>query len=399
MARRSRDPIPQTAAELTAAWLDTVLTAHRGGAHVTAVEVSTLGIGVGFVGEIHRCRLTWDGDGPRCPDSVIVKIPSAHKKNRALAEGLMAYEREIRVYRDIGPALGAPMPELYHASMDPAPAPWLERFILWLFDVLPVAAIGWLVDRFLALTERSTRRYILVLEDIADARPPVQAQGGSVDDTLAALAVLARLHATNWMNSGLVEANPIVWALDRGPKVIQAGYLRNREAFQLRFGAEVPAGLFTRLDQTQDRIPDLVRHMAGAPWTILHGDYRLDNLLFRPSGDIVVLDYQGVAKGRAGWDVAYFITTALEPEHRGQEPRLLHAYHDALVGAGVTTYSFDELDRDVAVTKELLVHRMVSGSSMIDTDTEEVEGDDTLVDLLFARTAGWLDLDRPDEAA
>ncbi|MDH4171199.1 MAG: ecdysteroid 22-kinase family protein, partial [Acidimicrobiia bacterium] len=387
--------IPQVADELTAGWFTEVLAHTCGPARVCRVERVVIGDGVGFVGEIIRCRLTWDRHDAGLPQSVIVKIPSPHKKNRALAEGLMAYEREIRVYRDIGSDLGLPMPRLYHSAMDPTPAPWLERFIMWLFEVLPLAAINWLVDRFLGLTERSTRRYILVLEDIADARPPVQAQGGSVDDALAALVVLARAHAHAWMNQSLVEANPIVWSIGRGPKVIQAGYVRNRDDFRKRWGSRFSPRLFDRVDEIQDDIPELIAHLAGPPWTVLHGDFRLDNILFRPDGSLVVLDYQGVGYGRPAWDVAYFITTALDAEHRSEEPRLLTAYHRALVAGGVVDYSFDQLSGDIERSKALLVHRVIGGSTLIDTDTHEIDGDETLIDLIMVRTIGWMNLDQP----
>ncbi|MGI9604407.1 MAG: phosphotransferase [Acidimicrobiales bacterium] len=396
MTRRPKETIPQQAAELTADWFASIMAPHSNGARVIAVNLAVIGEGVGFVGEIHRCRLTWDRSDPSLPASVIVKIPSRNTQNRALAEGLMAYERETTIYRDVGAELGLPMATLYHAAMDPTPAKWLERFIMWLFEVLPVRAINWLVGTFLLLAEKSTRRYVLVMEDIADARPPAQAQGGSVDDALAALVVLARFHARNWMNQSLVTAQPIVWSLGRGPKVSQAGYVRNRSDFVAEWSNRVSPRVFERLDEIQSELPEQLAHMASTPWTILHGDYRLDNILFRPDHRIVVLDYQGVAYGRAGWDVSYFITTALDPEHRSEELRMLVTYHEALVEAGVDDYSFEQLVTDVECTKGLLVHRVVGGQKLIDTETDHIDGDATLMDLMAARTIGWMALDDPD---
>jgi len=93
--------------------------------------------------------------------------------------------------------------------------------------------------------------------------------------------------------------------------------------------------------------------------------------------------------GRAGWDVAYFITTALDPTHRADEQRLLRAYHDALVGHGVDDYSYDDLMVDAQLTKELLAHRVVGGADVLET---QVEGrDESFIDVLLMRIVGWID--------
>jgi aminoglycoside phosphotransferase (APT) family kinase protein len=122
---------------------------------------------------------------------------------------------------------------------------------------------------------------------------------------------------------------------------------------------------------------------------MLHGDYRLDNILFRPNDEIVVLDLQGLSAGRPAVDVAYFITTALTAEHRAEEERLLATYHQALVAAGVSTYSWDELVRDCHSTKEMLAHRLVGTADVLDTAISG--GDDVFLDVLQLRVLDWLD--------
>ena len=90
-------------------------------------------------------------------------------------------------------------------------------------------------------------------------------------------------------------------------------------AFVERFGDAVDDDIVARLDEIQERVPAISASLAAAPWTLLHGDFRLDNLLFRPDDEIVVLDLQGLSAGRPAVDVAYFITTALDAEHRDEE--------------------------------------------------------------------------------
>ena len=143
-----------------------------------------------------------------------------------------------------------------------------------------------------------------------------------------------------------------------------------------------------RLDEIQERVPSISAALAAEPWTLLHGDFRLDNLLFRPDDDIVVLDLQGLSAGRPAVDVAYFITTALTAEHRTEEERLLRTYHDALVDAGVSSYSWDQLVHDCQLTKEMLAHRLVGTADVLDTTM--TGQDDAFLDVLQLRVLDWL---------
>jgi len=392
-----RPHIPQLAEELTPGWFTDVLAT---GASVLDVRREEIGVGVGFMGEVHRCRLMWDRsdtdtdthtgtDAADLPSSVIVKVPTRVPENFAAGDALRAYEREIVVYRTLRSTLGVPMPGYFYGAMDPDPAPWMQRAIFLLFDHLPIGGINWVIARFLNLSGRSTRRYILVIEDITDARPPTQQLGGSLDDARRSLEVLARFHAVNWMRTDVSENYPYIWSVDTVPRVGQASYVRNRAGFVERFGPVLHDGMLARLDAIQERIPELCSSLAAEPWTLLHGDFRLDNVLFRPNGETVVLDFQGLSRGRPAVDVTYFITTALTAEHRDEERRLLRTYHHALVAAGVPTYSFDQLVHDCDLAKELLAHRIVGGSDVIDTS---LAGDgESLLDLIQLRILDWLD--------
>ena len=388
-----REVIPQRAEDLTAEWFTGVM---ANGATVVAVRCEEIGVGVGFMGEVHRCHLTWEHPvgregtgvaGP--PPSVIVKTPTKVPENFAAGDALRSYEREIVVYQTLRSTLGVPMPGYYHGSMDPDPAPWMQRPLFFLFDHLSIRGINWLIAQFLKLSGKSRRRYVLVIEDIADARPPTQMLGGSLDDARRALEVLARFHAANWMRSDATRHYRHFWAVDTVPRVGQASYVRNRSEFVERFGPLLRDGMLERLDAIQDRVPEICAALAAEPWTMLHGDYRLDNVLFRPNGEMVVLDFQGVGCGRPAVDVAYFITTALTAEHRDAEAALLRTYHDALVAAGVSSYPFEQLVSDGELAKELLAHRLVGGADVIDTSVDDHGG--SLFDVLQLRVLDWLD--------
>lgn len=69
--------------------------------------------------------------------------------------------------------------------------------------------------------------------------------------------------------------------------------------------------------------------------SIIHGDYRLDNLLFTAGGECVVVDWQVTSQGPPGWDVGYLLAMALGPGRmQDQSTKLLTIYHDAVIANG-----------------------------------------------------------------
>ena len=52
-------------------------------------------------------------------------------------------------------------------------------------------------------------------------------------------------------------------------------------------------------------------------YSLMHGDYRLDNLLFDPgSSRVIVVDWQTMGVGLPARDLSYFTATSLPPELR-----------------------------------------------------------------------------------
>lgn len=76
-------------------------------------------------------------------------------------------------------------------------------------------------------------------------------------------------------------------------------------------------------------------------FSLVHGDYCLDNLLFDPDRTrVTVVDWQTVGLGLPTRDdLTYFTATSLLPEIRPTVERdLVERYHTALIGYGVTDY-------------------------------------------------------------
>ena len=76
---------------------------------------------------------------------------------------------------------------------------------------------------------------------------------------------------------------------------------------------------------------------------LVHGDYRLDNLMFPDAHDgvgdgVSTVDWQTLAIGPPGRDLAYFLATSLfVDDRRAHERALLQEYVDELAGSASTT--------------------------------------------------------------
>jgi len=112
---------------------------------------------------------------------------------------------------------------------------------------------------------------------------------------------------------------------------------------------------------------------------LVHGDYRLDNMLFGQQGadrPLTVVDWQTVTWGPATTDVAYFLGCALSDDiRRDNYDALLGAYHDALgpaaglrlddVREGVRRQGFFGVM--MAIVSSMLVERTARGDEMFMT--------------------------------
>ena len=84
----------------------------------------------------------------------------------------------------------------------------------------------------------------------------------------------------------------------------------------------------------------------AGPQTFVHGDYRLDNMLFGVDGDndpFAVLDWQvcGVSSGLS--DVAYFLSSSVDTEIRREiEQEVLAEYHDIIRSVGADDFTFED---------------------------------------------------------
>jgi hypothetical protein len=320
--------VPTTLDEVTPAWMGAALDVP-----VTTVEHEVIGVGAGFIGQLSRAHLGYDG--AIGPASVIVKLPTLHPPSREIANGYRFYERESSFYRHLAGApagCGVPVPRCH-------------------------AVVG------------EGNDVALVLEDLHQHRVGDQVAGASMDDTHRALATAARLHATWWEAPGLAALDWMPYGSDPVYQAAGQAYPLYWQPFLDGFGDLVTAEQRAIGEGLIPKLEGLIAEAGTGPLTVNHGDFRLDNLFF-PDHDpsCIVIDWQIASRSRTGClDVAYFLSGDLDPDElqREFEP-LLHHYHDHLVDGGVGGFSFADLEEMMRRASLSCLAYAVLGAPVVD---------------------------------
>ena len=252
-------------------------------------------IGTGQMSECYRVGLTYrEGGGP---SSVVLKVAASDPMSRQTGHALGLYEREVRFYAEAAPRLGGPIARCYHASYQP-----------------------------------ETGMFTLLLDDAAPAQAGDEIRGAAIDEARLALTQLAGLHGPLIGSETLAEAG---W-LNRESPMNQAMITGLFNGFAARYGDAITPQQRLVCQRLVDSFDDYLAQESADDRIkgLVHGDYRLDNMLFgRPGSlrDLTVVDWQTVTWGPALTDVAYFLGCALPTaDRRDHYDDLLAAYHRAL---------------------------------------------------------------------
>ena len=277
-----------------------------------------IGEGAGMLGVIARLHLQYEAEaGPI--SSVVVKCATPTVANRAVAMTFHMYEREVRFFQELADRLQEGVPACYAAEID------LE-----------------------------SGDFVLVLEDLAGYRPGDQAAGCDLDDARRCIDVMARLHSAWW---GATDDPQLSWVptvdgeLHRGGMVPAAQ--ATWEPFVANFGQLVDPSIIAAGSRYLAALPELHMRMGQSPQTLIHGDFRLDNLLFGTQDGhhpIALVDWQGIIVSKGVHDLAYLLSQNLKSELRREHERdLVGEYHAKLEQHGVTGYSSSQCWDDYCV--------------------------------------------------
>lgn len=286
---------------VTAAWLTTQLRAAGMLAQGAVTAVSWEAIGTGQVGDSVRFTLDYDLPGAG-PATLAGKFPAADLTSRGTAAAFNLYGKEVGFYRELRSAVDIRVPQTLVAQIDPNG-----------------------VD------------FILLFEDLGPARGGNQLASCSLDDARAAIRQAAALHAPSHGNSALTG---VEW-LQGSPAVtaqIRALYPNAQAIFRERYADQLEPDYMAICE----RLADAADHWFGRDpdvRSLIHGDFRLDNMLFDIQGGaepIAVLDWQTVAVGNGLTDIGYFLGCGIgDTLRRAHEDELLELYCAEMSRRGV----------------------------------------------------------------
>ncbi len=336
-----------TAESITAAWLTQRLR-EAGHAAVGVRAFTRTQIGTGQIGKCVRFAL--DLEGPPsliegAPRSLVGKFPSDDPMSRATGVALKNYVKEVSFYRELRSTVSISTPRCYFAEID-----------------------------------GEGPQFALLLEDLAPAQQGNQLAGCSIDVAHAAVLELVGLHAPSWCDDSL---RGIEWLgePDRtSADTTRMLYGHHLAGFIDRYGHRLASEEIEIIEQVAESngVPFQV---LQSPFSLIHIDYRLDNLLIDESvapARISVVDWQSITLGSPLSDVAYFLGAGLSSDDRRRaEHDIVAGYHAALLLAGVGDYPRERCWLDyrrgafagfaVTVIASMLVQQTPRGDEMFTT--------------------------------
>ncbi len=296
------NPVVADPADLTPEWLTAAL--RSSGLEVEVRSLRREPVGTGQMAHNERIHLEYAdppeaGRSPSAPATIVGKFPSPSQESReAGARG--TYRAETIFYTTLASSLPIRTPACFYGG----------------------------------LSEDQTT-FTLLLEDLAPARQGDQIAGASDPEIEAAVRNLAGLHAP-------LQGDP---RLDSFDWTLQT----SDDEFALYIEMGTPVFLERYRERLSDEDAETLRRFAAgirnwrkrAPTvkTLVHGDYRLDNLMFDSAEGgirVAAVDWQTLSVGSGGQDLAYLLGTSSPPERRRiHEAHMLEVYREAMAELGV----------------------------------------------------------------
>jgi hypothetical protein len=285
--------IPATIEDVTAEWLTEVT-----GLAVTALSSEVIGVGIGVSSAVYR--LTLSGDD--VPDTLILKLAATDAAAVFTCTMLQMYSREVKFFD-----------ELVNRSPINVPA------------------------GFGGQSSEDGSSYFLLMEDMGGHRIIDQVVGMEIADAEQAVDELAGWHGKFWgdadrfvqTGAAVSLADPIYTAVL--PVVFAEGWEKVSAAM------DVGPVISRVAPRWAAALPAMLTALSTAPTTVVHGDYRADNIFFDADGRVVLLDFQLTGLGTGAYDLAYFVTQSLLPDVAAANERaLFDRYVAGLHAAGVS---------------------------------------------------------------
>jgi aminoglycoside phosphotransferase (APT) family kinase protein len=211
------------------------------------------------------------------------------------------YAKEVRFYRELAPHLPIRTPKVHWAQIAP-----------------------------------DGTDFCLLFEDLGPARGGNQIAGCTIDDARAVIKQAAALHAPSWHNPAILELDwlqpdPAATAQVKALYPQAQAFFRERYAGVLEPEYMALCEALAEINAVTERRHDKV--------SLVHGDFRLDNVLFDIKGGaepVAVLDWQTLTLGNGLTDIGYFLGCGIGNDlRRAHEGELLDLYCAEMTARGV----------------------------------------------------------------
>ena len=303
----SRPEIITDPSDLSPQWLTEAL--RSSGLDVTVRSFRSEPVGTGQMAHNERIFLDYEADVPGAPRTIVGKFPSPSEESRA-AGARGGYRAETLFYTELAEGLAIRTPKCLYGAIS-----------------------------------GDDTTFTLLLEDLAPAVQGDQIGGGTDAQIEAAVRNLAGLHAPRWCDPKLAQVEWVTQGMS--------------EEYALYIEMGTPAFIERYADRLSEEDAETLRRFASGvrKWialrppesTLVHGDYRLDNLMFEGKGDsvsVTTVDWQTLSVGCGGQDLAYLLGNSSSPEQRrAHETHMLEVYCEAMAELGVER-SIEEIYAD-----------------------------------------------------
>lgn len=285
---------------VTSDWLNTILAGTPVLQSGDISGVSWQPIGTGQVGDSVRFNLIHEGGGT---STLAGKFAAEDETSRGTGKMLRLYEKEVRFYQEIAPHIAARVPQTHACEIS-----------------------------------EDGGEFILLFEDLGPARGGNQLAGCTIEEARAGIRQAAAIHAPSWHNDALIGK---AWLAT--PEAVAAQvtslYPQAHATFAERYSELLEPEYMALCEAFAAHYQALSAH-SKPPQCLVHGDFRLDNMLFDIKGvsePIAILDWQTVTTGKAMSDIGYFMGTGIGDDlRRAYEDELLALYLKEMSARGVS---------------------------------------------------------------
>lgn len=269
-------------------------------------------IGTGQVGDSVRFHLDWGAsDGPA---TLAAKFPAENQISRGTAAMMGLYAKEVAFYREVAPQIDVRTPKVFAAEVSD-----------------------------------DGGAFVLLFEDLGPANQGNQLASCSFEEAQHGIKQAAALHAPSWNNAAILD---LEWlqpseAVTQQIKVL---YPQAQAVFRERYADTLEPEYMALCEGLAATVEWLDR--TPEKTSLVHGDFRLDNMLFDIRGGaepIAVLDWQTLTIGNGLTDIGYFLGCGMGDDlRRAHEGELLDLYCAEMTERGVPL-SREDIWRDYVV--------------------------------------------------